>query len=212
MRPVQVEEADMLVREVMSSPAVTVTARTSVREALRLLDRHSITSLPVVDGRGAVVGVVSEADLVREAVIPDPRSHMLAPEATDVPPASHVEDVMTRHAVTVADSADLAMAVDLLTSTTVKSVPVVSDGRVVGVLSRRDVVRLLARDDERITAEVSELFRSDGVDWLVEVVDGVVEVSGPRDEPERRVAQVLAGTVPGVVAVRITSPRSEHAR
>ena len=193
----------MLVREVMTSPAVTVSEQTTVREALRLLDRFNITSLPVVDDSGAVRGVVSEADLVRETLIPDPRAHMVPPEVAEDAPARVVADVMTRHAITVSEVADLAIAVDLLTSTSVKSVPVVRRGRVVGVLSRRDVVRVLARDDARIAAEVADLFHADGMDWLADVDDGVVTVSGPSTDPEQRLARALAGTVPGVVAVRV---------
>lgn len=193
----------MLVKEVMTAPAVTVTPETSVRDALRLLDSHSITSLPVVDGTGTVLGVVSEADLVREAVLHDPRARMRPVAVAEAPPASTVAEVMTNHPVTVAEDADLADAVELLTSTAVKSVPVVAHGMLVGVLSRRDVVHLLARADDRIEAEVSELFRSDGFDWLADVHDGAVTVSGPTNDAERRLATALAGTVPGVVAVRV---------
>ena len=67
----------MLVREVMTTSPVTVTPEASTKDALRLLDRHSITSMPVVDPDGVVIGVVSEADLVRDALPPDPRAHML---------------------------------------------------------------------------------------------------------------------------------------
>ena len=67
----------MLVREVMTTRPVTVTPEASTKDALRLLDRHSITAMPVVDPDGVVIGVVSEADLVRDALPPDPRAHML---------------------------------------------------------------------------------------------------------------------------------------
>lgn len=193
----------MLVKEVMTAPAVTVTPDTSVRDALRLLDAHTITSLPVLDAEGTVVGVVSEADLVREAVLRDPRARLRPVAVAEAPPAATVAEVMTNHPVTVTENADLADAVELLTSTAVKSLPVVAHGMVVGVLSRRDVVHLLARDDDRIEAEVSELFRSDGFDWLADVRDGAVTVSGPTNDAERRLATVLAGTVAGVVAVRV---------
>jgi CBS-domain-containing membrane protein len=192
----------MLVREVMSAPAITVSATTSVREALRLLDRHNITALPVVDDEGYIVGVVSEADLVREAVLPDGRSHMIPVQPSESAPAHSVGDVMTEGALTVSGGSDLADAVDLMTSTAVKSLPVVDHGRVVGVVSRTDVVHVLARHDDSIRMEVDELVRSEGADWLIDVVDGVVRVTGPADEHERRVARVLAGSVPGVVAVR----------
>ncbi len=193
----------MWVKEAMTSPVVTVTEEVSVRAALKLLDRHAVTSLPVVDDVGRVVGIVSEADLVRDAVLRDQRKRMIPQDVKDVPPPRRVGDVMTAHPVTVTTTDDLADAVDLLTTTTVKSLPVLDGGRVVGMLSRRDVVRLLARDDDRIEAEVAELFRAEEVDWLAEVEDGVVHISGPVDDPQRRLAQALAGSVAGVVAIRV---------
>ena len=193
----------MLVHEVMSSPAITVTPQASTRQALRVLDEYDITALPVVDGDGDIVGVVSESDLVRDAVIPDAGRHMVPLHVTEWGPPRRVSDVMTTHPLTIAATSDLADAVDLMTSTVVKSLPVVDRGRVVGVVSRKDVVHLLTREDERIRAELGELIRSDGADWWVEVSDGVVEVTGPNDEHERRVAEVLAGSVAGVVAVRV---------
>ena len=193
----------MFVKDVMSTPVFSVHEGTSVREALRLLDKHAITSLPVVDRDGALVGVVSEADLLRDTVPHDPRRRMLPTVVPEDAPARTVSEVMTSRPVTVGPTDDLATAVELLTSTSVKSAPVVDHGRLVGMVSRRDVVHLMARRDEQIEAEVSELFRADGTDWIAEVVDGVVTVSGPRTASERNVADVLAASVPGVVAVRV---------
>lgn len=193
----------MFVQDVMSTPVISVREGTSVREALRLLDKHAITSLPVVDDNGALVGVVSEADLLRDSIPHDPRRRMIPTVVPEAPPARTVSEVMTSGPITVGPTDDLATAVELLTSTSVKSAPVVDHGRVVGMVSRRDVVHLIARRDEQIEAEVSELFRADGTDWLAEVVDGVVTVSGPRTASERNVADVLAASVPGVVAVRV---------
>ncbi|MGH3355943.1 MAG: CBS domain-containing protein [Nocardioidaceae bacterium] len=191
----------MLVREVMSTPAVTVSDRTSLRAALRMLDEHNITAMPVVDDRGGIIGVVSEADLVRDSVLPDGRAHMIPVHLSRSTPPRRVADVMTTSALTVTGGSDLADAVELMTSTMVKSLPVVDTGRVVGVVSRRDVVHLLARVDDRIQAEVADLLRSEGTDWLADVDDGVVRVSGPADQHERRIAEVLAGCVAGVVAI-----------
>lgn len=193
----------MWVSDVMTSPAVSVSPATTVRTALRLLDEHKVTSLPVVDVYGKVVGVVSEADLVRESLLPDQRSHMIWQELPEHPPGRCVADVMTKHPVTVHAGDDLAQAVELLTSTAVKSLPVLEGSHLVGMVSRRDVVHLLARDDTRIEAEVSELFRADEVDWLADVCDGVVTVSGPTDASERRLAEALVGSVAGVVGIRI---------
>jgi len=193
----------MLIHEVMSTPAITVAPKTTVRAALRLLDAHGITAMPVVAPDGELVGVVSEADLVRDAVHPDTRTQMVPIRITEWAPARTVGDVMSTYALTVSSDADLADAVDLMTSTVVKSLPVVDKGKVVGVVSRKDVVHVLARRDDSIRAELDDLVRSDDVDWEVEVRDGVVQVTGPVDEHQRRVAEVLAGSVAGVVAVRI---------
>jgi CBS domain-containing protein len=195
----------MLVREVMTPRPLTVHPGTETKTALRLLDQHAVTSLPVVDGDRRIVGVVSEADLVREALPPDPRAHMIPAAEEPRPPRPHtVGEVMNRHPVSVHGDADLSDAVELMTSTAVKSLPVVDERRhVVGMVSRRDVVHLLARDDERIEREVDALYREFGVDWLVRVDDGTVTVEGPDDRSSRAVATSLAATVAGVTDVLI---------
>jgi CBS domain-containing protein len=196
----------MLVREVMNTGPVTVRPETAVKEALRLLDAHAITSMPVVQQDGRIVGVVSEADLVRDSLPQDGRTHLL-PVAGDPSlrvRASTTAEVMNRHPVTVAGGLDLAEAVDLMTSTSVKSVPVVDDAdRVVGMLSRRDVVHLLARSDDVVSRELGALLDSLDVDWVVEVHDGVVTVDGPVGDRQRALATTVAATVPGVMSVTV---------
>ena len=191
----------MLVREVMSSPAVTVRPGASLKEATLLLEQHDITAMPVVDGHGGLIGVLSEADVIQDAVLRDPRAHELPVRLTANPRATSVADVMSHHVLAVPASADLSEAVDLMISTVVKSLPVVEDGRVVGMLSRRDIIRLLARRDEQIEMEIDDLIRMSGEDWMVDVEDGVVTVDGPTTESERELAHVLVATVPGVVAI-----------
>jgi CBS domain-containing protein len=194
----------MLVRQVMTTDPVTVRAGTAVKVALRLLDENDISSLPVTDERGRVIGVVSEADLIRDLVGPDQRLHEI-PVADPPPSQGYVDEVMTTHAITVHPETDLAEAVDLVTSTGVKCLPVVDEhDRVVGVVSRRDVVRMLARADETLEQEVDALLVSAGMpDWLVDVHDGIAEISGPASARERTLAKTLARTVPGVVAVNV---------
>ena len=192
----------MLVREVMTAPAVTVSERATVKEAIGLLDRHDVAALPVVDTNGYLVGVVSEADVIREMVVPDQRVHELPVRLSTAPFLARVADVMSNHPLTVTGDTELAKAADLLTSTVVKSLPVVEHGKVVGIVSRRDIVRLLSRQDTRIEAEIDELIRQDGRDWMVEVADGIVTVEGPQDVSEERLAEVLVSSVPGVIGLR----------
>jgi CBS domain-containing protein len=122
------------------------------------------------------------------------------------PTATTVSDVMTTMPVTVGPDDDLAEAVRLMTDLIVKSLPVVERGHVVGMVSRADVVRQLARRDERVRSEVDDLVQREDLDWMVDVTDGVVTFDGPSDERERRLGRTLAGSVAGVVAVRFAQP------
>lgn len=199
----------MLVREVMSRNPVTVRASTPVKDALALLDRYSITMLPVVSPAGRIVGVVTEADLIRDVVKPDVRTHMIpAQHGQTVLPPHAVVELMNHQTVTVRGDTDLAEAANLMTGTAVKSLPVIDEHhRVVGVISRRDIVRVLARSDEVVEQDVDALFHSLGVDWLADVHDGLVTVTGPVDAKERALAESAISTVPGVVAVTIKDAR-----
>jgi CBS domain-containing protein len=192
----------MLVQEVMSSPVHTATPKTSVKEALRILDDHAITALPVVDATGRLVGVVSEVDLLWGALRSDQRRHEL-PMRDDLDLPHLVGDVMTHHPITVEPSTDLADAVDIMMSTAIKSLPVVEEGTIVGIVSRRDVVHALARSDDEIRAEVDDLLRRVEVQWLVDVMDGVVVVDGPETDSQARLATAVAATVAGVVGVEV---------
>jgi CBS domain-containing protein len=196
----------MLVRDVMTRQPVTVTPDMSAKDALMLLDRHSITSMPVVDAKGAVLGVVGEADLVRDALPPDSRTHLLPITGERHHHAQRVEDLMTRHPVTVHEDLDLAEATEMILGTTLKSVPVVDGSRLVGMLSRRDVVHALARTDADIAGQLDELYRSIGVDWQVQVHEGEVTIDGPVGAKACSLAERSAGTVPGVMSVTIATP------
>ena len=195
----------MLVRDVMSRPAVTVRADASLKEATTLLDVRSLTTLPVVDSEGRVLGIVSEADLIAGMVPRDTRLHMVpgATETHTLPPGT-VGEVMNLHPMTVNEDTDLAEAADLMTTTGVKSLPVLNHRRhVVGVVSRRDVIHLLARPDTEIEAELDDLYRRLDRDWLVEVRDGIATVTGPEGEGEHAMAATLAESVAGVTGVTV---------
>jgi CBS domain-containing protein len=194
----------MLVRDVMTTTVVTAHPGMRVKQAIELLDEHQVTALPVVDADGILVGVLSEADVLRGALMPDRRAHEIPVDTEGRTTPLRVKDVMTAHPVSVAADADLAAAASILTDTQIKSLPVVDDDRVVGVVSRRDVIAVLARRDPLIEAEVDDLLRAAEVECDVQVVDGVVRLDGPAEPHAREIARVLAGTVPGVVGVTFT--------
>ena len=194
----------MLVRELMSRDVVTVEPSCPLKQAIQRLDAYDITAMPVVDEHGRVVGVLSEADVLRDMVLTDPRAHERPVQVSSAVASRRVGEVMSTMPLTVAPESDLAEAVALLVETQVKSLPVVSHDRLVGVLSRRDLVRALARQDDQIEAQVDELLRSATLECEVTVVDGVVQIGAADDPRVRAVARSLAGTVPGVVAIAFT--------
>jgi CBS domain-containing protein len=198
----------MLVREVMSQPPVTVNDTATIKTAIMLFERHDVSAMPVIDAAGHLTGVISEADVIREMVMPDQRVHEKPIHLSALPLHAVVADVMSTHPVTVPSEAELATAAELMTTTAVKSLPVLHRNRLVGVVSRRDIIRVLARSDERIEADVDELFRQTGYDWLVEVREGVAVIDGPVVESEQGLARTLASTVPGIVAIRFASSRN----
>jgi CBS domain-containing protein len=191
----------MLVRDVMTAEIVSVTPDSPVKKAIQLMHAHQITAMPVLDEHGTLVGVVSEADVIRGSMIPDRRAHEIPVRVERSRLPATVGDVMTPEPVTIRSDHDLARAVGLLADTQVKSLPVVDDGRVVGMLSRRDLIAVLARADQLIEDEVDGLLRDGDVACRVAVVDGVVELTGQMDVHARDIARVLAASVPGVVGV-----------
>jgi CBS domain-containing protein len=196
----------VLTRELMSEPVVTVRPRTPAKAAIALLAAHGFTALPVVDD-GRLVGVVTESDLLRGRVVTDARtSH--APATT---PETTVGAVMTRDPRTVAPNTDVAKVARLMLDERLRSVPVLENGLVVGVVTRRDLLRVLARDDLDILADVRRRLAAYGgrARWAVTVSDGAVTVVDDFDDaPDRHVARVLAESVPGVQAVTVTAKAS----
>lgn len=127
----------MLVREIMSSPAVTIRPDDGLAEAARVLDRLSLTTLPVVDRDLRLLGIFSEADVIG-------RFSTTSCEPDD---SARVGDLMTERVLTVSADDEVAHVVELMRGTILKSLPVLLHGRVVGMVSRRDVVRAIAHGD-----------------------------------------------------------------
>ncbi|WP_369053364.1 CBS domain-containing protein [Kineococcus terrestris] len=199
----------MLVREAMRTPVVTVQEDDHVAHAARVLLHHGISSVPVLDGEGHLVGIVSESDLLRDRVGRDPRAHLSSREDVaeeGAPPPRLVAEVMTTRPLTVDAAGDLADATELMLDRSVKAVPVLDGRRLVGVLARRDVLRTVAHADDDVRDAVLARLADDlpGTSWTVEVEDGVVTLDGPAEASQHRIAAVLARTVPGVVRVSTT--------
>jgi CBS domain-containing protein len=200
----------MRVRDVMSRPVYTVGACDTIEYAAALLADRKVTAVPVLDATGRLVGMVSEGDLLRHRVPHDPTAHARRDLADTGGRPKLVRDVMTTQPVTTWPEADLADVAALMLRHNVRSVPILDDGRLVGIVSRRDILRTVVRTDEVLRDEVQHRLDeyADGIRrWNVTVADGVARVEGAFiDEPERTIVTVIARTVPGVAAVRVRQP------
>ncbi len=136
----------MKARDVMTSPVITLRPDTPVRAAAALLISHGFAAAPVVDAHRRLLGIATEADLMRGRVVPD--GWTVQPE-----PEPAVAAVMTPDPTTVRPDDDLADVVATMLDHGVRSVPVVEGDDLVGILSRRDVLRCVARR-ELTSAEV----------------------------------------------------------
>ena len=189
----------MRVRDVMASPVVTVAPDAALKEVASLLVERRINAVPVVDAGDRLIGIVSEADLLSLET-----GQVAA--AGGAPPHSAGE-VMRQSVYTVTGDTDATAAARLMLRHRLKSVPVVDADQVVGMVTRRDLLRLLARSDEDIRADLERRVAEE-LEALrhavVEVRDGVVTVDA--DGPCRQLVEQLARAVPGVVEVRSRRP------
>jgi CBS domain-containing protein len=197
----------MLVREIMTSPAHRVHEDASLDAALQMMATARVTSLPVVDHDGHVVGIISEADLLQERLEPDPRAHMRLVDPPSGPLPATVGQVMTAHPHTVREDHDVADLARTFARTSWKCVPVVRGDVLLGVVSRSDVIRSMARPDHEIRAEVAVAFAEIGLEaWHADVTGGVVRITGTSSAHERAAATSIAQSVKGVR--RVTSQES----
>ena len=150
----------MNVADVMTRDVVTVAADASLKETARIMLENKLSGLPVVDDSGRLLGIVSESDFVmKEAGVPRRRLlDVLFGRGDDaLQSAESAGELMSTEIVTVEADATLRMAARLMVKEEVKRMPVVSDGTLVGIVSRADVMRAFARADAEITAEIDGL-------------------------------------------------------
>jgi CBS domain-containing protein len=197
-------EDPVRIREIMSRPPVVVMPDMPVKEAARLLDSHGFTCLPVVDGDSRLVGIVSEAELLADRFPPDPRLPIA--ERVDLDPGATVGEVMVRDVLVTHPEEGVSDLLTVLRSADVRSLPVVDGGTVVGVVTYRDLIRALARDDELIAADVQrrlDLYGGVGR-WRATVRDGEVTIADSREDLVDRSAAVrVAESVIGVTRCRV---------
>lgn len=213
----------MKVEEIMTKDVIAVSPKTPVHEAAELMVDHAISGLPVVDDDGKVVGIVSEGDLIlREK--PRERTpwwraffgdaERLALEYRKAH-GTTVEEVMTRSLITVSPDLPIESAALVLDQHRIRRVPVLADGRLVGIVSRGDLIKVLSRapapaggppSDDRLVREMRARLAQEP--WIsnrgivVQAKDGVIALWGlVLTEAEKSALETMARTIEGAKGV-----------
>lgn len=217
----------MKAADIMTRQVITIDPDSTVAEAAQRMLTNRISGLPVCDGSGQLLGVISEGDLLRRAETGTVRRAswwlaMLAgaasTQAADYS-KSHgraVRDVMSTNVVTVNEEASLDEVVRLMESNRIKRVPVLRAGKLVGIISRANLLHVLATiapdvapaaaDDRALRDRILETLRAEP--WAPEISDNIVVRNGVvhlwgsvRTEAQRDALRVAAENTPGVKAV-----------
>ncbi|MFF9481865.1 CBS domain-containing protein [Streptomyces sp. NPDC014733] len=196
-----------IVSDVMSHTAIAIGRDAPYKEIVACLAQWKVSALPVLEGEGRVVGVVSEADLLaKEEFLDDQRRAEAFGEAAKAG-AVCADQLMSSPAVTVHPDATLAEAARIMARRRVKRLPVVNDvGMLEGVVSRSDLLKVFLRDDLEIEAEIRHAVLGEpgapaGLD--VTVTEGVATLHGtPVDRALLPLLTRAVRAVEGVVDVR----------
>jgi CBS domain-containing protein len=218
----------MKARDIMAMNVITVGPEASVRQVANILFKNRISALPVVDEHGELIGIISEGDLTRRAelktdyrrswwleIFARRNNENLAIEYVKSH-ARKVKDVMTRRVITARPATSLRDIATLLEKNRIKRVPIVANGKVVGIVSRANLIQALASlrkeneqsatSDSMIRKKVMAQFKSEL--WSkhsllnATVEGGTVKLWGIVDsEAEKEAARVAAEQVAGVQAI-----------
>ena len=215
----------MRAHQIMTRSVITTSPDTTILEAAKTMLQHHVSGLPVVDAAGKLVGIVSEGDFIRRSEIGTQRKRgrwlkfLLGAgvAATDYvhEHGRKVSEVMTTDPITVVEDATLEQIVTSMETNGVKRLPVVRGGKLVGIVSRANLLQAVASlvreipdptaDDDHIRSRVIAAIEKN--DWSpfglnVIVRDGIVHLSGViTDESSRQAAMVAAENVAGVSKV-----------
>jgi len=201
----------MKIGDLMTRDVITVAPGTSLKVVAALLVERRISGVPVCDDQGHVLGVVSEADIIWKAQGYGREHNRFLRWMVDKTGGDFVRldarnagDAMTSPALTVGPDADVTSAARLMVERRVNRLPVVEDDRLVGIVTRADLVRAFNRSDAEIAAEIRERVLLETM-WLdpsefdLTVKAGDVTLTGKFEDPE--VVESFVRRIPGVVSV-----------
>jgi CBS domain-containing protein len=200
-----------LVKDLMTTPVVTVGPPTPFKEIVARLTEHRVSAVPVVNDAGLVLGVVSEADLLLKEEHPDPDADLpllwtkRRRAEHDKAAAAVARDLMTVAVVSIAPDATAAQAARRMHTAQVKRLPVVDNrGRLVGIISRSDLLKVFNRPDQAIRREIIDEvivgeFMMDPDRFFIQVHQGVAVLEGRAER--RSLLPLLIRAVHGVEGV-----------
>lgn len=201
------------VADLMTTEVLSVDETAGFKQMVELIEQHRISALPVVDAQRRVIGVVSEADLLLKEDEVHLREHHLFEshrrrQEREKATGTTARELMSSPAVTIESEASIQAAARLMHDRGIKRLPVVDgEGRLVGVISRSDVLRVFLRSDDEIRREIVEdviqrVMLLDAPRLMIRVADGLVTATGEVDrKTDARILTRLSAGVPGVVAV-----------
>ena len=212
----------MIAKDIMTETIISVTPDHGVRHAAQLMLNNHLSGLPVIDDEGRLAGILSEGDLMERSELGTAAASVRGPLAGAAAARqfmkSHswrVGDAMTKHVLTVEETTSVDRLAVILRSNNIKRLPVMRGDKVIGIVSRADIICGIlhappdncASGDDAIQRAVStRLYTELKLDPTLVVVtadDGNVHLSGAvRSETERAAALVAAETVHGVRGVR----------
>jgi CBS domain-containing protein len=221
----------VIIEEIMTRDVLSVAPGTSLKDVAQILVANGVSGVPVCGSDGEVLGVVSEADILRKEEgfdpgLPRPLAWLARKldRELDKISARTAAEAMTAPALTVRPTQQASEVARLMVDNAVNRLPVVVDGRLVGIVSRADLVRAFSRADEEIEREIREdvllgVMLLDYEDFEIAVDDGCVRIGGRvNTEDDARILERCVRRVPGVVALEADlhwrnddSPRQRHA-
>jgi len=213
----------MRAHQIMTRSVVTVGPDATILEAANTMLQHHVSGLPVVDAAGKLAGIVSEGDFIRRGEIGTQKkrsrwlSFLMGADATQYvrEHGRKVSEVMTHDPLTIAEDATLEDIVNAMEANGIKRMPVLRDGKLVGIVSRANLLHAVASlareipdptaDDDHVRSRIIQALEKH--DWCpfglnVIVRDGIVHLSGViTDEDSRKAAIVATENVSGVKKV-----------
>ncbi len=191
----------MRARELMSTPVVLVPPEANLKEVAERMVAHRVSGVPVVDHSGQLIGIISESDLVSKLEYEENGrglvgllDHLVHGVGADHKlHARTAADLMTSGVVTALPDASVRELIHLMTTRGVNRIPIVQSGRVIGIVTRADILRMLVRPDTAITEDVRwRLIHDLWIDptgLVISTRDGIVTIAG--EIPTRSEAELV---------------------